>query len=568
MGETFRVLHVDDDAAFLELAAEYLRRADDRLRIVSETSARDALDCLDGGPDVDAIVSDYQMPAMDGLDFLDRVRDDHPDLPFILFTGQGSEAIASEAIARGVTDYLQKGVGTDQYTVLANRVTNAIERQRVTAELKRREAHLRQAQSVATLGSWWTDIESDELHWSDEVYEIFELAERDGPLDHEQFLSYVHPDDRSFVEEKWCAALDGHPYDIEHRIVVDGETKWVREQAELTFEDGTPVRATGVVQDITDRKERQRRHRETNRRLQAVLDTVDAAIFVKDADGTYRLFNDAAREMLGIDGDTDVTGLTADDLFPEAVAEGFRAADRRVLDTGEAVRTEETVPRPDGTYTHLTIKSPIFDDGGEPSGICAVSTDITDRVEARQELERQNERLDELAQVVSHDLDAPLTLLAGALDRAEETGDPEQFDRCRRAIDRIERLVDDMSTVVAAEGRVVDPAPIDLAALCRYCWSTNDLDTDAATVRIETERTILADDRRLRSLVENLFRNCVDRPQSGVRERLHDRSGRHRAGTGDRSTGRRGPRLERVPDRERRRRRAVRGQRRRSRGRE
>jgi len=454
MDEEFRVLHVDDDAAFLDLVAEFLGRADDRLQVVTETNTRAALDRLDGGePPIDAIVSDYQMPEMDGLDFLDRVRDDYPDLPFVLFTGHGSEEIASEAIARGVTDYLQKETGTDQYTVLANRVTNAIERQRVAAELKRREAHLRQAQSVANLGSWWTDVASDDLHWSDEVYEIFEAADRDGPLDHEQFLSYVHPDDRAFVEEKWTAALEGQPYDIEHRIVVDGETKWVRERAEITFDAaGDPIRATGVVQDVTDREERRHRLEETNRRLQAVLDTVDAAIFMKDADGTYRLFNDAAREVLGLDGDTDATGLTAADLFPEEVAEKFHADDRRVLETGETIQVEESVPHADGDHTHLTIKSPIFDEDGDPSGICAVSTDVTERAAARQDLERQRDRLGEAARLVDQDLDASLAELADALDRVEATGDSDAFAQCRRAIDRLERLHDDLTTMAARDG--------------------------------------------------------------------------------------------------------------------
>jgi len=383
MGREFRVLHVDDDTAFLDLVAEFLPREDSRIQIVTETTPRDALDRV-ASESIDAIVSDYQMPGMNGLTFLDRVREHHSDLPFVLFTGQGSEEIASEAIARGVTDYLQKGRGTDQYTVLANRVTNAIEHREMAAELRRSEAHLRQAQAVATLGSWWTDIESDDLYWSDEVYEIFELAERDGPLDHEAFLSYVHPDDRTVVDEKWIAALEGAPYDVEHRIVVDGETKWVREQAEFEFEDGQPVHAVGVVQDITDRKERQRRLRETNRRLQAVLDAVDAAIFVKDADGTYRLANDTAREILGVE-EGDAVGRTTRDLFPEAVAERFRAVDQRVIDTGESVRVEEEVPHPDGPRTHLTVKCPVFDADGEVTGICAVSTDISDRVEIRNE---------------------------------------------------------------------------------------------------------------------------------------------------------------------------------------
>jgi len=163
--------------------------------------------------------------------------------------------------------------------------------------------------------------------------------------------------------------------------MVDGEIQTVTEEVEITFEDGDPIHAVGVVQDLTDRTERQRRLRETNHRLQAVIDTVDAAIFMKDADGTYQLLNDTAREILGLDEDADVTGLTTADLFPQATAREFRADDRHVLETGEPIRKEEPVPHSDGVHVHLTIKSPIFDADGEPSGICAVSTDISDRVD-------------------------------------------------------------------------------------------------------------------------------------------------------------------------------------------
>ncbi|QCC48787.1 response regulator [Halobellus limi] len=67
------------------------------------------------------------MPATDGIEFLEAVREDHPELPFILYTGKGSEEVASDAISAGVTDYLQKGTGSEQYELLANRIRNAVE---------------------------------------------------------------------------------------------------------------------------------------------------------------------------------------------------------------------------------------------------------------------------------------------------------------------------------------------------------------------------------------------------------------------------------------------------------
>ncbi len=124
-----RVLHVDDDADFAALAAEFLARADDRLHVEAEPSAAAGLDRLDDEP-FDCVVSDYQMPGTDGLEFLAAVRETHPDLPFVLFTGRGSEEVASEAISRGATDYVQKTGGTEGYELLANRVANAVDQHR------------------------------------------------------------------------------------------------------------------------------------------------------------------------------------------------------------------------------------------------------------------------------------------------------------------------------------------------------------------------------------------------------------------------------------------------------
>jgi PAS domain S-box-containing protein len=83
------------------------------------------------------------MPGMNGIEFLRVIRADYPNLPFILYTGKGSEEVASEAISAGVTDYLQKEGGTDQYAILANRIVNVAERYHLEQQAERTRTQLK-----------------------------------------------------------------------------------------------------------------------------------------------------------------------------------------------------------------------------------------------------------------------------------------------------------------------------------------------------------------------------------------------------------------------------------------
>lgn len=136
--EGIRVLHVDDEVGICELVRDFLEANGSHFDVTIESESTTALERVESADEsFDCIVSDYQMPRMDGIEFLNQVRGLDPDLPFILFTGKGSEEIASEAISAGVTDYLQKKVGPDQYEVLANRVENAVAGYRAEARFQR-----------------------------------------------------------------------------------------------------------------------------------------------------------------------------------------------------------------------------------------------------------------------------------------------------------------------------------------------------------------------------------------------------------------------------------------------
>ncbi|WP_306055211.1 bacterio-opsin activator domain-containing protein [Natronococcus wangiae] len=155
MVESITVLVVDNEPGYAELVGAMLERERESIVAVAATDAAEALG-IRAKRDVDCIVSDYEMPEMTGFELLERVREREPKLPFVLFTGRGSEELASEAIAAGVTQYLQKGNGTEQYALLANQITNAVSQYRAETEL--RESERRYERTLTTLHETTRDL--------------------------------------------------------------------------------------------------------------------------------------------------------------------------------------------------------------------------------------------------------------------------------------------------------------------------------------------------------------------------------------------------------------------------
>jgi PAS domain S-box-containing protein len=142
------------------------------------------------------------------------------------------------------------------------------ERKRTEERLRFSEELLRQTQSVAAVGSWRIDVQSNEIVWSAETYRIFGIA-GSPPRDYEHFVALVHPDDREEIRSDWIAALKGAPFHMQHRIIVNGETRWVEEQAQMDFNaQGRLLTATGSVQDITARVKTEERLLNSLRQLE------------------------------------------------------------------------------------------------------------------------------------------------------------------------------------------------------------------------------------------------------------------------------------------------------------
>ncbi|HTP05167.1 MAG TPA: PAS domain S-box protein [Nitrospirota bacterium] len=173
------------------------------------------------------------------------------------------------------------------------------ERKQVEQALQDSEANLNRAQEIAHIGSWHLDIARNQLTWSDEVYRLFAIP-RGTALSYEAFLDKVHPEDRQGVDRAWAAALQRAPYDIEHRILVGGESRWVREKAEVEFDrEGKAVKGIGTVQDITELKRAEEAVRQERQRLFDVLETLPIMVSLLKPDHKVVFVNRSVREKHG-----------------------------------------------------------------------------------------------------------------------------------------------------------------------------------------------------------------------------------------------------------------------------
>jgi len=631
---TIRTLVVDDEPGLVDLVATHLEQADDRIETAVATSTEDALATVEAADaDFDCVVSDYEMPGTDGLALLEAIRADRPDLPFILFTGQGSERVASRAFSAGATDYLRKDGRSDQYTILANRVVKYAERARAK---HRQERHLEAIESahegIAILdadeqfryvneayadlygyepaelvGEDWTLLYPDgEVSFVRE--EILPTVDRTGEWSGE--TTGLCADESTFIEEHTvsrtpngdlvCTVVDitdwkqrteerdryrtlveslNDPvyilgpggrflyvndafvdlvgYDKEtvlgstpdlikdagtveraerqlgHLLSDDGPDS-VTFEMEIEPKDGDPIPcedhmgvlpyegdqfrgSVGVLRDVSTREARDRELREHRALLEQSLDALNDVFFVFGLDCKLVRWNDRLLKVTGY-SDDELDGMRPGEFFPDDHVSRIEAAVEEVFETGNAgVRADYL--HEDGTRIPYEFNATRLDGpDGDVLGFAGIGRDISETLEYERRLERQNERLEEFASVLSHDLRNPLNVAEGRLDIERERRESDHLDAVGEAHARMETLIEKL-LALARDGEIAtDLQSVPIDTLAAESWET--MATGEASLVVADELTVEADESRLQQLFENLLRNAIDHGPVGVTVRV------------------------------------------------
>jgi PAS domain S-box-containing protein len=542
--QAIRLLHVDDDEEFTALTAEFLEREYQQFDIVQETDARTGLERIASG-DVDCVLSDYKLPTMDGLEFLDAVRDRYVDLPFIMFTGKGDENVASQALSAGATDYFIKESDTETYNLIANRIVNAVSARRAKERVERRTREYRTLLDKAPVPM--LVIRADH-----EIKYVNSAAVDTLGADCPEEIIGMHVEQLRPREngEGSIDRLDdviGNRVSIEvseyEFVDIDGNTRYGRGTiVPVTFD--TEPAAQVVISDITEQRRQKNRAKRRQKQITQLHEVGVELASCETHDEVYELMVDAAERILDldlcvVDSVEDgylVVQATSSDLtnYEDSPVEDGGIAGK-AYSTGDSYLVNDITDHPEadpvGEYKS-TITVPLDEFGvfqaaaREPGTfdeqdlelvkilrghVCEALTRLEQQKQLRKQrdkLQRENERLDEFASIVSHDIRNPLNVAQLRLDLAMDDYESDDLEAVSNAVDRIESLTDDLLSLARMGEEVADVEPIPLKALASDCW--HNVTTAEATLSVETRASVEADETRLQQLLENLFRNAVE----------------------------------------------------------
>ncbi len=327
-----------------------------------------------------------------------------------------------------------------------------------TAALADANIHLMEAQRLANLGSWSWDIKRDRVDWSDQLVEIYGTTRRDFSGTVEQFLSFLHPDDRDTVEDSIDGALrSGTSFSHEERILrPDGGMRYLQSTGEVVRDEtGAPVRMLGVCLDVTERKRAEHALRQSEQNYRLLLRSVrDYAIYMLDPQGHVLSWNAGA---------ANIKGYAAEEIVGRNYERFFIAEER---EAGEPARALEIAAREgryesqgwrvrkDGSrFYSSSVIDAIRNDAGELVGFAKVTRDVTEQREAQIALEQTREQLaqaqkmEALGQLtggIAHDFNNLLMIVSGYSQilqgRLSEAKDKHAVEAIRAAAARGEKL--------------------------------------------------------------------------------------------------------------------------------
>lgn len=403
-------------------------------------------------------------------------------------------------------------------------------------KIERSEERLKNAQKIAKMGSWRYNIQSNHLHWSDEIYRIFGRKPNEVEPTLEGFLEHVHPDDREMVNTAYANSLETkEPYEIIHRLSLrDGSIRYVREMCDTEFdEDGTPLISEGIVQDITDMKLKEKQVLEEKLFNDSVLEAMPGIFYLFDEQGKFLKWNNTLSNLSGISYDE--VGLKSPlDFIAKKHRKKVGSAIENAFRTGEVLVEADFLAK--GRENIPFYFSGIRVQFEGKYLLLGVGIDISKRKQAEKKLEilalelkRSNIELERFASVASHDLQEPLRMVASYTQLLEKRYKDKIDDKASRyihyAVDGAERmqiLINDLLQYSRISTRGDTFRKIDMNDVVHMAVENlqNRIDRSGASFEIQELPLLSGDAGQLTRLFMNLISNALKFAREGIQPQI------------------------------------------------
>ena len=261
--QQIQLLHVDDNRMVTELFCTLIDQYDGFV-VHTVHGGKEVLKYLRSTDEVDCVVSDFMMPRMNGIDLLKAVRSEWPNLPFILYTSEGSEDIAEQAITAGVTDYVQKVNGFNEMPILVNRIRNAVSHydaeQQLNQASRRTEAQFDiLVDAISDYAIFFLDKNGYIQTWNAGAERIKGYTEEE--IIGEHFSVFYRDEDREsdIPKRNLQQAIESrYAHDEGWRVRKDGSIFWADVSISTVDRDGL-MGFVKVTRDSTEHREDQKR---------------------------------------------------------------------------------------------------------------------------------------------------------------------------------------------------------------------------------------------------------------------------------------------------------------------